>query len=156
MGTDEINAGNPLLDSWTQESKFDAREVLVGLLGEHPTPRKKRSIAKSLAMAVGRRDAPFAVSYIENVYNGVMEPGPNGALYRALFSVWKAQQGAHPLMSQMKPVTVWALDNEVPENALVLGRVHYCPYCGLPFIGAVYNQVYCCQEHRKAFKRERR
>lgn len=136
-------------------SKFDPQEVLINMIGEHPSPKARRRACKTLAEIVGRSD-PFSIAYIENIHSGRWKPGASGKLYAALRAVWEHQQGGHPILGAYSPRSVWVIPDNVPPNAIILGKARNCRYCGIPFVGVIHNQEYCCKQHRIAFYKESR
>ena len=143
------SARKPLIE------KFDPRATLIKMIGEIPTPLSKRVAASVLAKTVGR-NSHFSISYIENVHSGKWKPGVTGKFYAALRAVWEHQQGGHPIMGAYAPVEVWVIRENIPPNSLILGKATNCHYCGIPFVGVVHNQKFCCEKHRKDFRKEKR
>ena len=130
--------------------KFDPVETLRDILGEDPSPRTKRSVAK-LLNEVGRPAKPWGVGYIENIAAGRQDPG--SPILRAIRAIWIHKSGGPPLNGAFESAVLKIRPGQVESGALVLGKSRRCPYCGTPFVPAVGNQKfdnpYCGYKFRK-------
>ena len=134
--------------------RFDPKEMLLFLLGDNPSARRKKQVAEMLARLI-KRQTPFSISYIENIYSGRWELS-EGDLLRALYATWRTLREDHPTLGAFEPIEVLAIPGTVIAGSMVLGATRYCPICGMGFIPTAHNQVYCCREHKREAKRERR
>lgn len=127
---------------------FDPLETLEQLLGEDPTTHAKRVVARRLSRLAGKPNrSGFTTGYLDNAIKGRMRIG--APLERALRAIFVADNGGHPTIGALEPVTIYARPDQLEQGAIAPNvRSARCARikCSQPFVLNAPNHRFCCEE----------
>ena len=95
---------------------------------------------------------PVTERHLHSVIKGHQKP--KAGLERALQIYANRLDGQSIIQARAREITCLTINGVMP-GSVVLGHTRYCRWCYIPFVGAP-NRKYCCDEHGRLWRRERK